>query len=360
MKPYKCILLLAFIPVFLFAGNPEKKHNYTKEITFKKEYTVNPDALLRIDNSFGNIDISTWEENKTLIEVVVRAISNNEENARQRLEEIRIDFVGTPSLVSAKTVFEKPKKRWSWWGNKSNNSSIEIHYTIKIPLTNSINISNDYGSISLNKLKGKATINCDYGQLIIGELLADDNLLNFDYTNKSTIAYMKSGVIAADYSDFTLEEVEELTLQADFTRSEILQVETLTYSCDYGKITIGNANKISGQGDYIPTRIKTLSGSLSINSDYGSIKINELTKTFSTVSIVANYTNIKVGFNPEVAFTFQINLTYASLKGKEDVTVTKSIIRNRNKKFTGYHYDKNTKASISIDSEYGSVSLINN
>ncbi len=360
MKPYKIIFLLVLIPAFLTAGNPNKKYKYTKEKVIKKEYQVNPDALLRIDNSFGNVDISTWSENRTVIEVVIKTRSNNEENAQQRLDEISIDFSATASLVSAKTIFKKRKKTWSWWGNKSNNSSMEIHYTIKIPMTNSVDISNDYGSINLNKLVGKATINCDYGQLIIGELLADNNLLNFDYTSKSTIGYMKSGVITADYSDFTLDEVEKLTLNADYTRSEILQVETLTYSCNYGKIVIGEVGSISGQGDYIPTHINTLTRELSINSDYGSIKIDDLAKSFERVAISADYTQVKIGFNAETEFTFQVNLTYADLKGKDYVTISKSITRNQSRKYTGYLTNSNTRSSISIDSEYGTVTFFKN
>ncbi len=72
---------------------------------------------------------------------------------------------------------------------------MEINYTIKVPVTNSVNLENDYGAISLDKLEGQAKISCDYGQLRIGELWAENNSLNFDYTNKSTIAFMKSGKI---------------------------------------------------------------------------------------------------------------------------------------------------------------------
>ncbi len=356
---YNYILILFFIPGIAFAKTC-KKGKYQKQKTIKKEFAVNPNSLLKVNNSYGNLDLVTWNENRTVIEVTIITYGNDEEEVNDRLQEITIDFNATPDMVSATTIFGSKKKYWKWWKLTSRNVKLEVNYTIKFPVTSSIEIKNDYGAINLNKLEGHALINCDYGQLIIGDLLAEDNLLNFDYTNKSTIDYMKSGVITADYSDFTIEEADKLTLKTNYTRSEIKKVNTLTYSCDYGKMIIGTASVVSGQGDYIPTHIKFLLGSLAINSDYGSIKIDEITKTFTGITIKADYTNVKLGFNPDVSFSFVINLDYADLIGKENVMVTKSAIHNRNRKFLGYYNKQNSNASIIIDSEYGTVSLIKN
>ena len=59
---------------------------------------------------------------------------------------------------------------------------MKINYTIKMPVNNSLNLNNDYGAINLNKLDGKATINCDYGKLIIGELNSNDCAMRSEAT----------------------------------------------------------------------------------------------------------------------------------------------------------------------------------
>jgi Holliday junction resolvase-like predicted endonuclease len=178
----KFILFLLLIPTLLFATDGKFDGKYTKEKKINKEYNVNADAGLKVSNSYGNIDIVTWNENRTVIEVLIRTNGNNEENVQKRLDEITVDFTANSSLVTAKTLFKNKNKSWSWWGSKKKNVSVEVNYTIKIPITNSVDLNNNYGSISLNKLKGNAKISCDYGQIIIGELLADNNSLNFDYT----------------------------------------------------------------------------------------------------------------------------------------------------------------------------------
>jgi len=58
------ILLIAFIalPLCSSANGNIIKGKHTKEKTIKKEYDVNADALLKISNSYGNLNITSWTE----------------------------------------------------------------------------------------------------------------------------------------------------------------------------------------------------------------------------------------------------------------------------------------------------------
>lgn len=354
---FKAVLLLLILPVFLFANNGKIDKKHSKEKTIHKEYSVNPNAKLKVTNSFGNIDIVTWNENRIVIDVVITVNGSNEDKVQKKLEEINVTFTATGTLVTAKTTFSNKKSSWSWFGNNNSNSSMEINYTIKMPITNAVNIENDYGAISINKLEGHATINCDYGQLIIGELMAENNYLNFDYTSKSTIGYMKSGRINADYSGFTLDKVDHLELNADYTNSKIVEVNEINYNCDYGKIIVEKVVELEGNGDYLSHRIGTVSGALNINVDYGSVKIDRLTPSVSSAIIKAAYTSIKVGYDSDFNFDFSINLKYANLSGKENLTINHTSENNSDKRYTGYFGTKNTGNTININSKYGAITL---
>lgn len=356
---FKYILLILLLPAVAVANNGKFKGKYTKEKKLSKEYTVNPDALLSIDNSFGNVDIVSWNENRTVIDVTIIANGNNEEKVQKRLNEINVEFSGSATAVSAKTIFKNKKGSWNNW-SKKNNVQIEINYKIKVPVKNTLDLDNNYGAISLTSIDGKAKINCDYGQLIIGELNADGNSLNFDYTSKSTIDYMKSGSINADYSGFTLGKVGDLDLNADYTKSVISEANNVTYNCDYGKVEIEKAASVNGRGDYVTNRLGEISGNVSLNTDYGSIGIEKLTANAKNVAIKANYTGIKIGFASAYNFNFNIDLSYASLKGSDAVIVTKTDKSNSNKSYEGYHGSQNSGNTLTINSDYGSVSFIKN
>ncbi len=354
---FKAVLLLFLFPALLFANNNKPVAKHTKDKTIHKEYSVNADAKLKVSNSYGNVDIVTWNENRIVIDIVITVNGNSEDKVQKRLDGINVDFTASNSLVSAKTTFNNKKNSWSWFGN-NDNSSMEINYTIKMPITNSLDLNNDYGAINLNKLKGHAKISCDYGQFIIGELMADDNSLNFDYTSKSTIGYMKSGKINADYSGFTLEKADRLILNADYTNSEILEVKNINYNCDYGKIVVEKANTLIGVGDYISHRIGKVTGSLKITADYGSIKIDRLTATATSAIVRSDYTSIKLGYDSDLNFDFEINIEYASLSGEEGLTVKHTSKDNSDKKYSGYHGKENSGNTVNINSQYGGVTLI--
>ena len=360
MKQLFNICLLAFlIPVLVSANNdPRFNGKYTKEKKIKKEFTVNAEAGLTVDNSYGNIDIVTWTENRIVIEVHIRTNGNDEERVQEKLDNIDVDFSANASKVTAKTIFKDRKSSsWSLWGNNNKNIHMEINYTIKMPITNSVDLNNDYGSINLNELKGNAKINCDYGQINIGKLMADNNYLNFDYTKNSTINYMKSGKINADYSGFTLDKVESLELNADYTNSEINEAGSINYNNDYGKLRIGKVGKLVGSGDYIPLKVDILTGSLNVDTDYGSITVERMTSSVKEVTTNSDYAGVKLYYDSGASFNFYIDLSYASFNGEEELEVMKTSKDHTSKTYNGYYGRKDSGNSININSEYGGVTL---
>jgi len=359
MKRYFKTLLLLLLPALVFANDMGKfKGKYTKEKTVQKEYTVNSDAELYVSNSYGNIDISTWNENRTVIEVHIKTNANSEEKAQSKLDDIQIEFTGSASKVSAKTRFNERKTNWNWWGgSKNNNVRMEINYTIKIPVTNSVDLHNDYGAITINRLEGRANISCDYGQLYLGDLLGENNYLSFDYTKTASISSMASGKINADYSNYTLDKVGALELNADYTKSDIKEVNVLDYSCDYGRLTIGTVKNIDGGGDYVPVRINTLRGRMDITAEHGSVSVDRITEEGGDVDIRSEYAGIKIGFDSGYHFDFDLRLEYAGFSGEDEVTVMRTAKDNSYKAYSGYHGKKGSGNTINIDSEYGRVSF---
>jgi hypothetical protein len=354
---YKAAIILFLIPSVVLASNTGSwKGKHTKEKTIKKEFTVNKDALLKVDNSYGNIDIVTYTGNTISIEVHIKTNSNNEEKAQKKLDDIIIEFNGSSSMVEAKTKFGKNSSNWWNWGN-NNNVNMEINYIIKLPITNSVDLNNDYGSINLDKLEGKATINCDYGKITTKELLADNNDINFDYTNNSYFEYIKSGKINADYSGYTVGKTKSLHITADYTKSVVEVAEDVNYNCDYGSVHIEKANNITGNGDYLTTRLGDIYKNVNIKADYGSIEIKQMTANAGNLNIESDYTGITIGYNSAYNFNFEIDLEYASLRDKDGLEISKQIIESSDKYYSGYHGKASSGNLIKINSDYGSVSL---
>lgn len=354
----KLILLLLVLPLALMAHNGKPKGKYTKEKTVKKEYQVNPDALLKVKNSYGNLVITSWDGNMAIIEVHIKTNGNNEEKVQQKLDEINILFEATPSMVSATTKFNTDKNGWGWnWGG-NNNVNMQIDYNIKIPVKNSVNLSNDYGNIVLDRIDGHAKIDCDYGRLEIGELRGRNNQLNFDYTSRSTINFIESGTIIADYSGFTIDKAGDLIIEADYTNSTIINMGNLNYSCDYGNIDIGEAKNVKGTGDYITAKLGTIHGDVDITADYGALKIEQLAADAGNVLISSDYTGVKLGYDANYHFNFEIKTSYGGVSGEEEFEMSISNVKNSSKYFKGHYGSPNSGKTMNVSLNYGNLNFI--
>ncbi len=352
------IAFLLCCPLVLSAHTGKLKGRYTKEKTIKKEFNVNSDALLKVNNSYGNLNITSWNENRIMIEVHIKTNGNNEEKVQKKLDQITVDFDGSASMVSAKTIFEKNRNSWGWGNNSKVN--MQINYTIKLPVKNSVHLSNDYGSISLDRVDGHAKISCDYGRLDIGELRGRNNQLSFDYTSNSTIGYINSGKISADYSGFTIEKAGNLIINTDYTNSKVEKMGNLEYSSNYGKIEIGEADNVRGNGDYISVRLGTIHGNVDVTADYGSLKIAKLAQDAGNVSIKTDYTGVKIGYDSAYNFDFEISTSYAGVSGKDDFEMNISNVKSTSKYYKGYRGSANSGNSITISSDYGGITFYKN
>lgn len=353
---YNIALILLLLPLVLFANHDKNK--YKKEKTITKQFDVSANATLKVNNSYGNLNVITWNENRIEFVIKITTSGKNEEKVQKKLDEITIDFEGSLNMVSAKTIFNKNKsKSWWKWG-KNDNVNMTINYIVKMPITNNVDLSNDYGSINLDRLEGQAIINCDYGKITTKELLGDNNRITFDYTNNCFFEYIKSAKINADYSGFTISKANKIDLVADYTKSKIEIVEDVNYNCDYGALTVDKVNNIEGKGNYLTVRLGDIYKNLSIIADYGSIRVDRLTKNAQNVTINSDYVGIKIGYDSEYAFDFDVDLQYGSLKDNDDaLQFTNKNVRTTSKNYSGYHKSQGSGNLMKINSEYGSITL---
>lgn len=355
---YKLSLILFLSSLTINANDFKKKHE--KSRTVKKEFTVNKDAKVGISNKYGDIKVTTWSKNKVEIEVTITVKGNDLDDVEDKLNGIDIIFEGSSSLVTAKTVFEKERRGWSFWKN-NNKISYKINYNVKMPESNDADLNNDYGSILLDNLSGSANINCDYGKITVGELSSGTNNINLDYCSTSTIGFMKSGNVNIDYSKLTIEESEKLKVNADYSTVTIESSEDVNFNTDYGAVIIDEVTNAMGNADYTNMRFGTVKKNLKIDTDYGGISIKNLTAGFELVDIDGQYAGIKIGVDPNAVFDFVLDLQYAGFRGENDnMDIAKKIVKNSKKYYEGKFGKGNTNSRIKIRSQYGGVSIKEN
>lgn len=357
---YKSLLLTLFVLLPLNGSahtGPQLNGRHTKEKTIKREFKVSPDALLKISNSYGNLTLTSWNEDRVVIEVHIKTNGNNEEKVQEKLDEIQIEFENSTSMVSARTQFNSNRGGWNWgWGGK-NNVNMQVNYNVKLPVKNNISLDNDYGNIIIDRIDGHAKISCDYGRLDIGELRGRNNQLSFDYTTKSNFGYINSASISADYSGFTIDKAGNLDVTADYTNAYIKAMDDLEYTSDYGSLEIGEVKNVRGKGDYINVNLGTVRGNVSIAADYGSLEIKKLDREAGNINLETDYTGIKIGYSESYSFDFEISTDYADLRGTDDLEIAISNVKTRERYYKGHYGQANSGNKLTIRSDYGGITL---
>lgn len=356
---FRIITFLVMMPFMVLANNPITIAKITKEKMIKKSFNVSSNTTLKVDNTFGNLNIVTWNENRIEFDITIKVTGGNSDKVQDRLDDITVDFNDSGAVVAATTRFGNKKNSWWNWGNNKK-LKIEVNYLIKMPMSNNVNLSNDYGNINLGKLEGSSIISCDYGKITTQELMGNSNKLSFDYSSNCYFEYINNGKITADYSGFTVVKAKNIQLTADYTKSIIENVENVEYACDYGSLKIDNLNNLDGNGDYLTLRLGNVFKNINIEADYGSIRIERMASKAGNVNINTEFTGMSIGIDSNYNFDFDIDLEYASLTHPESFNFTLKERDNSDKKYRGYNGNSNSGNFVKIDSEYGSVSFKTN
>ena len=354
------LLILFCLPEIGLPNHGVLKGKYSKEKQLKKTFNVSSEVLLEVENSYGNLNITSWLEDRIVIEVHIKTSGNNEDKVQEKLNNIDVEFEQNATSVSAKTIFERNSSNWGWNWGRNNTVDMQINYVIKVPVKARVDLENDYGSIHIDRIDGHAKIICDYGRLNIGSLNGRENQLNFDYTSKSTINYMKSGKISADYSGFTIEKAGDLEISADYTNSSVGKMGNLRYASDYGKLDIGEVKNVQGNGDYISVGLGVVHGDVDISSDYGSLSIARMAADAGDLKVDSGYTGVKIGYDAAYHFNFEIRSSYSGVSGKDAFQINISEEKNTSKYYKGYYGSSDSQNDVSINSEYGGISFYKN
>lgn len=348
-KHYKIVILFILIP---FLGFSNDDTYISKQKNIKKTYIVNSGAGIDIDNKYGNITVSTWDEDKIDLDITIKVSGGNENWVNEKLNSIDIDITALKSLVTAITNIGNSSLK-----SKGSSNSFEINYVIKIPKNGSVKLNNKYGNITTLSLESNTDISCKYGRVILGKLNGANNRIEIGYSQNSSIDYIKNGNIEARYSGLKINESGNLNLDANYTDISLQEGQNIRYEGNYGSFKFQKINSLTGSGNYLTISIAEISSNLTIDATYSKINVELMNEKSKNININTGYTNVSLGYSTNYAFDFDINTRYGSIKNDSSLDIMVSESKSNSKKISGYNKKKGQN-KIVINSNYGDVALI--
>jgi len=348
-KHYKLLILFILIP---FLGFSNDDTFISKQKSIKKTYIVNSNAGIDVDNKYGSISVSTWDEDKIDIDISIKVTGPNENWVNERLNNIDVDITALKSMVTAVTKLGNSSLK-----SKGSNNSFEINYVIKIPKNGTVKLMNKYGNITVLNLEGASDITCKYGKVTVGKLNNTNNRFTIEYCQNSSIDYIKNGIVEARYSGLKINDSGNLNLDTNYTDLIVSDGQNIKYDCNYGTLKFQKLNSLSGSGNYLTISIAEISNSINVDANYSKINISTITSKANNVNITSGYTDVSLGYDTNYAFDFDINTKYGNIKNDNSLEVSVSESKSTSKRISGFNKKKGQNR-MSINSNYGNVTLI--
>jgi hypothetical protein len=343
----KIFPLLALI--FILVPRVALSHDdYIKII--KKEYTVNPDAQLILDNKFGQIHCNNWDKNTVAIEIRITVAATSQASAEKQFDLVSIVSNGTPSQVENRTVFTKD--------GFGGNSKITVDYTVNMPATLNLKLTNKFGDVFLNDLSGKGNFNLSYGNIEINKLLNSDNVIDINF-GKGDVQYITGAMVSLKYSELSVEYAGSLFVDSKFSNLEAKKIVSLSMGFEGGNVEIENTSAITGKSKFSDINIGHLDTKLDLDIQYGNCDVDQISADFTLVSVRNKYGDVTVNIPSASSYTLEADLKFCDLDFPDgQANFTQKISSSTSKSYRATIGKKpNPEAKVIVKSEYGNVSL---
>jgi hypothetical protein len=307
-KLFKLTLTLAllFSTVLLFAQNDKekehKRYEHFKERNISKTYPASGNSL-SIENSFGDVVVTTWDKNEIKVDVHIEASSDDKDYAEKNFARIDVTDSKDGNKINFKTTHKNEKDN----SCKNCKSNMQINYTIQMPASNTLSIENQFGAIKLPDYNGTVSLTSKFGSLTAGNLPKTDKL------------------------------------NVEFGNAEIKSVSNVNAVFKFSKINVEN-----------------ISGSNKIDMEFCSFSKMNLTSDLTSLTIRESYSTINLRPAANLSANYYISTSFGSFKNKTNADIKRTDTPDKygpdsDKKYEGK--SGTGTAKVDVKSSFGTVIL---
>jgi hypothetical protein len=346
----KTTMVCLFALVVLMGNTFAQKK--TEKVILEKEFSVNENAVLQINHKYGEVTCRNHPENTIMVKVT--AVYNAKDKAKfeKILDKFDVQVTGDEFKVDIKSDYHQKIE--------VNGSSLSVDVMIFMPETIRLKMNHMFGNANIETLSGKAVIDFSYGRMAIDALLHAENDVSIGF-GKSTIHKIEGGKLSVSFADVEISEASDMQLNSEYSNLEISRIDSLRSVQEGGNLNIGTASVLNLNTKFTGVRIGELTGRMTAAAEYGSIKVEMISKGFSSVSLSNDFATGTLTFADGTNFDLEAEMNFCSLSYPRETTFTEKISSAMKSTYKGTFGNIETAdALVSVKSNYGSVTIKTN
>ncbi|MEN6454511.1 MAG: hypothetical protein ABFD10_09650, partial [Prolixibacteraceae bacterium] len=149
----------------------------------------------------------------------------------------------------------------------------------------------------------------------------------------------------------------KMELETKYSGLDVKKMNDLQLESKYDGIRIGEISTISANSKYTNYTVERLTRQLILDSEYGSVRIDEVTPDFSAINITNGYGGITIGLNG-LDYRLDADCEYCDVKYPAERFKGNRIKENQNFKVEGIIGSAVSGKNVVIRSRYGGINLI--
>jgi hypothetical protein len=238
----------------------------------------------------------------------------------------------------------------------SYDSHVEINYYINIPDYMNLNIENKYGDVYMENNTGEFKISISNGSFKANSLGKRSSItLLFCDANINSIS---SGNIDASFSDLSIGETEDLSINSISSKYDIKKAGMISGESRRDKFFIENIGSLRGNAYFTDYKVNNVRKEISLSTRYGSVSADLIEKGFESININSGYSDISLNFDPASSYNLDIRHinTFLVLPYKNIKSEQKALNEDKKEYITSGTVGKNPgNTKVKIDATRGNI-----
>lgn len=306
-----CITWLSAL-IALGQGTPAK----TEQFNFQKA------NMLKIDNSFGDVNISTYSGSTIDIRVEIVLDIKNSADKQKVLDKINIltsDHSGTVTVSTENKINGMNSVR-----------SFEINYTVKIPKGVALDVRNQFGDVVLGDIHETLQVQVQHGNCSVNS------------------ATGKANRFKVQFGDLRIESAPNAKIEVQ-----------------HGDMRAGGLGDIFLDQKFGDSHVRTLSGRNEISIQHGDLTVEQLQSDLNTLTVDAQFSSVKLGNITGNSYLMKLDGNFSNFTWEKVLKSSKGGITiiseqkemNRNKLELSSNGQSTPANTITINASHSDVEL---
>jgi hypothetical protein len=330
------------------------------ECYFKKAFFAVKGTFLRLTNKYGDVNIVTVNNDSVSVCARITIAQNNNELVRESRRLISINMGKLKDTIAVSTSFDR---KFFSQAYRKGRKSFSVDYFIAVPSYININVSNEFGNISIEELSGSVNIRLSQGILSAKNITRGNikplSFINADHGKISIDELNWMELTLRNCSSVAIGKAQALLVNSGFSKIRIEEVSSLVANSKSDNYSIDQIRNLVSESLYSVLEIEELSGQLKSNSTYGSVKVSDLMNEFESVDIVSDHALVEISTSDGISFKSDITVTNTFVDFPiEDYPGIIKTESNNTTIYTGVAGDDmKTKSLIKIRATSGKLSI---